>query len=122
MLDLIIRNANLPDGRTGIDIAIANGLIADAAPHLTAQAQREIDATGRLASPPFVDSHFHLDSTLTYGRPRVNASGTLLEGIELWGELKPDLTVENIKDPCYQTVSLGRCTRYPGHSQSCGYQ
>jgi cytosine deaminase len=97
MLDLIIRNANLPDGRTGIDIAIANGLIADAVPHLTAQAQREIDATGRLVSPPFVDSHFHLDSTLTYGRPRVNASGTLLEGIELWGELKPDLTVEDIK-------------------------
>ena len=58
---------------------------------------REIDATGRLASPPFVDSHFHLDSTLTYGRPRVNASGTLLEGIELWGELKPDLTVDEIK-------------------------
>ncbi len=97
MLDLIIRNANLPDGRTGIDIAIANGLIAEVAPHLTAQAQRQIDAAGRLVSSPFVDSHFHLDSTLTYGRPRVNASGTLLEGIKLWGELKPDLTVENIK-------------------------
>jgi len=111
MLDLIIRNANLPDGRTGIDIAIANGLIADAAPHLAAQAQREIDATGRLASPPFVDSHFHLDSTLTYGRPRVNASGTLLEGIELWGELKPDLTVENIKTRaiklCHWAVARG---------------
>jgi cytosine deaminase len=111
MLDLIIRNANLPDGRTGIDIAIANGLIADAAPHLAAQAQREIDATGWLASPPFVDSHFHLDSTLTYGRPRVNASGTLLEGIELWGELKPDLTVENIKTRaiklCHWAVARG---------------
>jgi cytosine deaminase len=111
MFDLIIRNANLPDGRTGIDIAIANGLIADAAPHLAAQAQREIDATGRLASPPFVDSHFHLDSTLTYGRPRVNASGTLLEGIELWGELKPDLTVENIKTRaiklCHWAVARG---------------
>ena len=97
MLDLIIRNANLPDGRTGIDIAIADGVIADVAVELDAKAIREIDATGRLASPPFVDSHFHLDSTLTYGRPRVNASGTLLEGIELWGELKPDLSVENIK-------------------------
>ncbi len=97
MFDLIIRNANLPDGRTGIDIAIAKGVVTDVAAKLDAKAQREIDATGRLASPPFVDSHFHLDSTLTYGRPRVNASGTLLEGIELWGELKPDLTVENIK-------------------------
>jgi len=97
MFDLIIRNANLPDGRTGIDIAIANGLITNVAAKLDATAEREIDATGRLVSPPFVDSHFHLDSTLTYGRPRVNASGTLLEGIQLWGELKPDLTVEDIK-------------------------
>ncbi len=97
MFDLIIRNANLPDGRTGIDIAIAKGVVTDVAAKLDAKARREIDATGRLASPPFVDSHFHLDSTLTYGRPRVNASGTLLEGIELWGELKPDLTAENIK-------------------------
>jgi cytosine deaminase len=97
MLDLIIRNANLPDGRTGIDIGIADGLIAEVASALDARAQREIDASGRLATPPFVDSHFHLDSTLTYGRPRVNASGTLLEGIELWGELKPGLTAENIK-------------------------
>ena len=98
MLDLIIRNANLPDGRTGIDIADCKRPDRRCAPaKLDARAIREIDATGRLVSPPFVDSHFHLDSTLTYGRPRVNESGTLLEGIELWGELKPDLTVENIK-------------------------
>ena len=45
-----------------------------------------------LLSPPFVDAHFHMDSTLTYGLPRVNRSGTLLEGIALWGELKPLLT------------------------------
>ena len=111
MLDLIIRNANLPDGRTGIDIAIANGAIADVAVKLDAKATREVDATGRLASPPFVDSHFHLDSTLTYGRPRVNASGTLLEGIKLWGELKPDLTVEEIKARaiklCHWSVAHG---------------
>jgi cytosine deaminase len=97
MLDLIIRNANLPDGRTGVDIAAKNGLISEVAPAIDAGAQQEIDATGRLVSPPFVDSHFHLDSTMTYGRPRVNDSGTLLEGIALWGELKPDLTAENIK-------------------------
>ena len=111
MLDLIIRNANLPDGRTGVDIAIENGLISDVAVKLDAKATREIDASGRLASPPFVDSHFHLDSTLTYGRPRVNASGTLLEGIKLWGELKPDLTVEEIKARaiklCHWSVARG---------------
>jgi cytosine deaminase len=97
MLDLLIKNANLPDGRTGVDIAADNGRIVDVGPRLEVQADREIDATDRLVSPPFVDSHFHLDSTLSYGQPRVNRSGTLLEGIELWGELKPHLTVDNIK-------------------------
>ncbi len=37
-----------------------------------------------------------MDATLSYGLPRVNASGTLLEGIALWGELKPMLTQEAI--------------------------
>ena len=111
MLDLIIRNANLPDGREGVDIGVANGLIEDVAPALEARARREIDAAGRLVSPPFVDSHFHLDSTLTYGQPRVNASGTLLEGIELWGELKTGLTAENIKsrarELCHWAIARG---------------
>lgn len=97
MLDLIVRNANLPDGREGVDIAVENGVIVEVSPHLEAQATREIDTAGRLATPPFIDSHFHMDSTLSYGQPRVNDSGTLLEGIKLWGELKPHLTVENIK-------------------------
>ena len=97
MIDLVIRDANLPDGRTGIDIAADNGRIAEVGPRLKVQAVREIDATGRLVTAPFVDSHFHLDSTLSYGQPRVNQSGTLLEGIELWGEFKSDLTIENVK-------------------------
>jgi cytosine deaminase len=111
MLDLLIRNANLPDGRRGVDIAVANGCIVEVGPNLDAKAQREIDATDRLASPPFVDSHFHMDTTLSYGQPRVNASGTLLEGIELWGELKPHLTVEHIKararQLCHWAIARG---------------
>ncbi len=97
MLDLIVRNANLPDGRKGFDIGVQDGRIAEVVPNLEARAHKEIDAGGCLVTPPFVDSHFHLDSTLTYGNPRVNRSGTLLEGIDLWGELKPSLTAENIK-------------------------
>src|SRR5204862_6807327 len=59
-------------------------------------ASRTLDGGGNLLSPPFVDAHFHMDSTLTYGMPRVNASGTLLEGIALWGELKPTLVQDAI--------------------------
>ena len=61
-----------------------------------------IDAQGWLLSPPFVDAHFHLDATLSHGLPRVNASGTLLEGIALWGELKPQLTEEAVAERALQ--------------------
>jgi cytosine deaminase len=96
LFDLIVRNATLPDGRTGQDVAASQGRIAAIEPALAAQALREIDAQGQLLSPPFVDAHFHMDSTLSYGLPRVNQSGTLLEGIALWGELKPQLTQDAI--------------------------
>jgi len=96
MLELIIRNANLPDGRSGVDIGIDDGKIVAVQPALAAQSVNTLDAKGQLVSPPFVDAHFHMDSTLSYGLPRVNASGTLLEGIALWGELKPQLTQEAI--------------------------
>ena len=98
MLDLIIRNANLPDGRRGWDIAVQEGRVKELTPAISAPARKEIDAAGCLVTPPFVDSHFHMDSALSYGRPRVNRSGTLLEGIQLWGELKPQLTIESIKE------------------------
>ncbi|HEX8403593.1 MAG TPA: amidohydrolase family protein [Duganella sp.] len=89
---MVIRNANLADGRRGVDIAIDQGRIAAIGVALPLTAAREIDAGGDLVSAPFVDAHFHMDATLSYGLPRVNASGTLLEGIALWGELKPELT------------------------------
>ncbi len=111
MLDLIIRNANLPDGRTGIDIGIAQGRIAALEPALQAEAAQSIDAEGRLVTPPFIDAHLHLDSTLSLGLPRLNESGTLLEGIALWGELKPHLTVEAIyeraKKLCLWSMARG---------------
>ena len=111
MLDLILRRANLPDGRTGVDIGVADKRIVAMAPALAAEGAREIDATGRLVTPPFVDSHLHLDSTLSVGRPRYNESGTLLEGIKIWGELKPLITAEDIYDRalalCHWAIAKG---------------
>jgi cytosine deaminase len=95
-MDLIVRDATLPDGRTRTDIGVAGGRIVAVEPALQAQAREEIDAGGMLVSPPFVDAHFHMDSTLSLGLPRLNRSGTLLEGIALWGELKPHLTQEAV--------------------------
>jgi cytosine deaminase len=94
MLDLLITHATLPDGRTGMSIAVQDGRIAEVTEGLAAPAHETIDAQGLLVAPHFVDPHFHMDATLSYGLPRVNESGTLLEGISLWGELKPLLTAD----------------------------
>lgn len=98
MFDLLIKNARLADIDNLKDIAVKDGKIKSIANKIDGEATTEIDAAGNLVTPPFVDPHFHLDATLSYGQPRVNQSGTLLEGIEIWGELKPTQTVENFRD------------------------
>lgn len=112
---MLIRNATLPDGRTGMELLVQQGRIAAVGPAGTLPAAppgtTEVDAEGWLLAPPFVDAHFHMDATLSHGLPRVNASGTLLEGIALWGELKPLLTqealVERAMDYCDWAVARG---------------
>jgi cytosine deaminase len=105
-MDLIIRRAVLPRSASQqnapVDIGIEAGRIVAVEPKITAPARDEIDANGALVTPPFVDAHFHMDATLSYGLPRVNASGTLLEGIALWGELKPHLTQEALVERALQ--------------------
>jgi cytosine/creatinine deaminase len=96
---LLLRGANLATGQTGVDVLIEDGLIKAIGAGIAQQipvtdAIERIDAAGQLLSPTFVDAHFHMDATLSYGQPRINQSGTLLEGIALWGELKPHLTQE----------------------------
>ena len=111
MLDLLITNANLPDGSKRQSIAVRDGKIVEVSPSIPAEATQTLDAAGMLVSPPFVDAHFHMDATLSYGMPRVNESGTLLEGIALWGELKPHLTqdalVERAMAYCDWAVAKG---------------
>jgi cytosine deaminase len=85
-----------------MSVAVQDGRIAELREGLQVPAHEVIDAGGLLLSPPFVDPHFHMDATLSYGLPRVNDSGTLLEGIALWGELKPLLTREALVERAMQ--------------------
>ena len=109
-LDVLVTGGVLPDGRRA-DIAIRGDRIVEVAPGIAAEAGRVVEAAGCLVSPPFVDPHFHMDATLSYGTPRVNASGTLLEGIALWGELKAVQTQEEVVARalayCDWAVSMG---------------
>ena len=108
--DLIVRGGTLPDGRVA-DIGIRGDRIAAVEALDGTEAGEVIDAAGDLVAPPFVDPHFHMDAVLSYGLPRLNASGTLLEGIALWGELREiasvDEMVERALRSCDWAASLG---------------
>jgi len=74
--DLILRGANLPDGRQRVDILIKDGQIQAVGQEIEARGREELDVSGRLVTAPFVDCHFHMDATLSLGLPRLNRSGT----------------------------------------------
>ncbi|MEL6100040.1 MAG: amidohydrolase family protein [Pseudomonadota bacterium] len=108
--DILVKGGTLPDGSIA-DIGIFGDRITAIGQLDGVEAGAVIDATGDLVSAPFVDPHFHMDATLSYGTPRINASGTLLEGIGLWGELKQTATVDDMVaralSYCDWAVSMG---------------
>lgn len=106
MFELLVKNATLPDGRSGIDVACNKGEIVALENGISAEAKVTIDANGWLVAPPFVDPHFHMDATLSLGNPRMNVSGTLLEGIALWGELKKLQSIEDIVERALKYCDL----------------
>jgi cytosine deaminase len=107
MYALLLRQGRLVSTpETLVDIAIQAGAIAAIGPNLEGAAQQVVDLQGGLVSPPFVESHIHLDSALTAGQPRWNQSGTLFEGIEIWRERKQSLTIEDVKERAIAALKL----------------
>ncbi|MFE5558570.1 cytosine deaminase [Streptomyces sp. NPDC056544] len=98
---MIVRGARLLHTHGLSDVEVAeDGRIARVIPY---DDQKEppvtgvlIEAHGGLLTPPFVEPHIHLDTALTVGEPRPNASGTLWEGIACWSERKRTLTREDV--------------------------
>lgn len=75
MVEIILRNALLPDQQIVQDIAINNGKISLRNNHIDQQADWEIDLRGRVVVPGFVEPHIHLDLALMNdwiepGRPK----------------------------------------------------
>ncbi|PSB18464.1 cytosine deaminase [Phormidesmis priestleyi ULC007] len=105
--DVILQQGRLlrPSGQSEtVDIAIQDGKIAAIAPQIEATTHLELNIHEQLVSPPFVESHIHLDSALTAGNPRWNQSGTLFEGIEIWREYKQNLSLDNVKQRAIATL------------------
>ncbi|NNK47073.1 MAG: amidohydrolase family protein, partial [Altererythrobacter sp.] len=69
MFDLIIRGGTIVDGtgeeRFAGDVAVKDGLIAQVG-EVTGDAAEEIDATGMVVTPGFVDIHTHYDGQATW--------------------------------------------------------
>lgn len=91
-MELLIRNAQLIDHDTLVDIAIKDGMFHQISEDIHAQADKEMDAKGQLVVPPFVESHIHLDSALSVHHMPANESGTLLEAINLWDAFTKNIT------------------------------
>ena len=95
---MLIKNVHVDNHQEMVDVRIVNGKFKEIAPNLAeATNEQVIDGQGNLLLPPFVDSHVHLDATLTAGQPEWNESGTLFDGIRIWSERKQDLTKEDVK-------------------------
>ena len=107
---LIVRNARLhptADSDSPLrDVLVDGDTIGSIRPagELAADGRPELDAEGRLLSPPLVDPHVHMDAVLTVGEPRYNESGTLIEGILTWAERKPSLTHEDVKRRALEAI------------------
>jgi cytosine deaminase len=110
MSTTVVKNARLrPTEKPGLHtIIIEDGFITRVDPSNTANGGRfdlVIDAGANLTIPPFIDPHVHLDAVLSCADlPRRNMSGTLLEAIDIWGERKPLLTKEIIKNNAWETI------------------
>lgn len=102
-MDLIVRNARLPDdpART-VDIGIAGGKIAAIEPNLSADAET-LDAGGRLVSPGFVETHIHLDKSCILDRCQAQR-GDLEEAIAEVAKAKRDFTPEDVYERGRRTL------------------
>ena len=107
--DVILRQGLLlrsPETIEQVDLGIKDGQITAIAAQIPETASQEFNCENQLISPPFVESHIHLDSALTAGEPRFNQSGTLFEGIKIWEERKQQLTLEDVKRRAIETLKL----------------
>jgi len=102
---MLIKNIRIENSSETTDIRVQDGKFERIAKDLAPLPGEEvIEGKGRMALPPFIESHVHLDSALTAGDPCWNLSGTLFEGIECWSKRKDKLSKEDVKERARMAV------------------
>ena len=106
-MDLILRNARIAgrDATATFDIGIAQGKIAAVEPSLAAEGEN-IDLRGQLVTPPFVETHIHLDKSNILDRCQAQ-KGDLEEAIGEVAKAKRGFTPEDVYARAERT--LDRC-------------
>ena len=104
---MLIKGVHIENAAEAADIRVTDGKFEEIAPSLSPRPGEEaLDCTGKLALPPFIESHVHLDTCLTAGEPVWNQSGTLFEGIQCWSLRKKSLTKQDVKDRARRAVRM----------------
>ena len=104
---MLYRNLYIENAETTSDIRVSDGRFEEIAPSLQPrEGEEDVDFGGKLALPPFIESHVHLDTCLTAGEPKWNMSGTLFEGIETWSLRKETLSRQDVRDRVNRAVRL----------------
>ncbi|MCA9948642.1 MAG: amidohydrolase family protein, partial [Anaerolineales bacterium] len=78
-----------------LEVGIRDGVITALASGGLPSGSLEIDAEGGMISPAFIESHFHLENAYLWDG-MVNQSGTLQEAIDIYAQVKHDLTVDDM--------------------------
>ncbi|WP_413627498.1 cytosine deaminase [Fructilactobacillus vespulae] len=102
---MLIKQAYIENNSSTQDIRINDGKITAIETEIAPlDGEKVINLHGKLVIPPFIDSHVHLDSTLTAGDPEWNETGTLFDGIRIWSERKKTLSHEDVKKRAIETL------------------
>jgi cytosine deaminase len=94
-MDLVIRNGVSDKTGEPMEVGVRDGVIAAIAPSGLPSAAVEIDAAGGMISPPFIESHFHLENAYLWDGA-INQSGALHEAREIDARVKHELTVDDM--------------------------
>jgi cytosine deaminase len=85
-------------------LVIHNGKIAQVSQNEIPPGENAIDAKGAMVSPALIEPHFHIENSLIWDTDNLNQSGTLREAINIYAEVKVNLTHEDILQRATRTI------------------
>ena len=105
-MTLLLRSATLSDGSTS-DIAVDDGVIVWMGPHntYTGSAEQQLDLSGYVLTPSFVEPHAHLDKAFLADRV-FNPAGDLMGAIRGLEAVRDTITHDDIVERATRAAML----------------